>query len=67
MTDDQCKNFKTKLERLRDSLIEASNEADPHEACKILKKQFGDDFPVPAKEQTAQSRVKAIVGTNESA
>ncbi len=67
MTDDQCKNFKEKVEKLRDVLSEAYSEADPHEACKKLNKQFGDDFPIPAKEQTAQSRGKAIVGTSESA
>lgn len=67
MTDEQCKKFKTKLESLRDVLKEAYEETDTHEACKKLAKQFGDDFPIPAKEATGQSRSKAIVGTNESA
>ena len=67
MTDQQCKAFKTKLEALRDAFDEAENETDPHEACKILKKQFGDDFPVPAKEETGQNRKKAVAGTSESA
>lgn len=67
MTDQQCKNLKEKLEKLRDALVEAEQETDPHEACKILRKQFGDDFPVPAKEDTGQSRKKAVAGTSESA
>lgn len=67
MTDQQCEEFKKKLEALRDALVEAERETDPHEACKILRKQFGDDFPVPAKEETAQVRKKAVAGTSESA
>jgi len=67
MTDQQCKNFKTRLEDLREALVNAENETDPHEACKILRKQFGKDFPVPAKETTAQTRRLAVAGTSESA
>jgi hypothetical protein len=67
MTDQQCKNFKTKLEELRDALVDAENETDPHEACKILRKQFGKDFSVPAKETTGQNRRLAVAGTSESA
>ena len=67
MTDDQCTVFKEKLQKLKEVLVAAQNEADPHEACKILKKEFGDDFPVPPKEETAQNRKRAVVGTNESA
>jgi hypothetical protein len=67
MTDQQCKDFKEKLEKLRDALSEAEKEPDPHEACKILRKQFGDDFPVPPKEDTGQNRKKAVAGTSESA
>jgi hypothetical protein len=67
MTDQQCEEFKQKLEKLRDALVEAEKETDPHEACKILRKQFGDDFPVPPKEDTGQSRKKAVAGTSESA
>ncbi|MDP1801491.1 MAG: nucleotidyltransferase [Bacteroidota bacterium] len=67
MTDDQCKNFSEKLKHLKDVLEAAAIEPDPHEACKKLQKEFGQDFPVPPKEDTAQSRKRAVVGTNESA
>jgi hypothetical protein len=67
MTDDQCQTFKEKLERLKKSLVDAEAETDPHEACKILRKEFGDDFPVPDKQETGQQRRKALAGTSESA
>lgn len=63
----QCKDFKAKLEKLQTALSDAYDETDPHEACKLLQKQFGDDFPVPVKEETGQSRTKSLIGTNESA
>ncbi|MBO6571230.1 MAG: nucleotidyltransferase, partial [Balneola sp.] len=53
MSDKQMLEFKTKLETLKEVLTQASNETDPHEAAKILAKQFGDDFPIPEKEDTA--------------
>jgi hypothetical protein len=67
MSDDQCKTFKEKLNSLKSALESAESEPDPHVACKTLKKQFGDDFPVPPKEDTAQSRNKALAGTSEAA
>lgn len=67
MTDEQCKLFKEKLERLKESLDDAYSETDPQETCKILRKEFGDDFPIPPREETAQGRRKAVVGTSESA
>lgn len=67
MTVDQCKTFKEKLEKLKDVLEDAYKETDPHEACKKLRKEFGEDFPIPTKEETAQSRSKSVVTTNESA
>jgi len=67
MTDQQCENLKEKLKELRDALEDAEGETDPHEACKILRKQYGSDFPVPPKEDTGQNRKRAIAGTSESA
>lgn len=67
MSDLQCKQLKEKLKKLRDDLTKAENETDPHEACKILQKQFGEDFKVPPKEETGQSRKIAAAGTSESA
>jgi hypothetical protein len=67
MTDNQCEDFKERLQTLVDNLKKAEKEPDPHDACKILKREFGDDFPIPPKETTGQYRKAAVVGTSESA
>lgn len=67
MTDNQMATFKTKLKNLLKALEEAEAEVDPVEACKVLRKQFGDDFPVPSKEETAQRKSVAITTGSASA
>lgn len=67
MTGTQMSSFKEKLECLLDKLQQAKNETDPVEACKILKEQFGDDFPVPEESTTAQKRGPAIIVDHSSA
>ena len=54
MTENQMKTFREKLGNLRDALKEAQNEDLEDEACKFLRKQFGDEFPVPNKKDTAK-------------
>ena len=54
MTQSQMDTFNERFENLRDALIEARDEDLEEEACKILKKQFGDDFPVPESNETAK-------------
>ena len=63
----QMKNFKEKLESLRDALRDAYNEELPEDACKLLKKQFGDDFKVPEKSETAKAVSAAVISTGNSA
>ncbi len=63
----QMKNFKEKLESLRDALRDAYNEDLPEDACKLLKKQFGDDFKVPEKAETAKAVAPAVISTGNSA
>ncbi|MEM7557223.1 MAG: cyclic GMP-AMP synthase DncV-like nucleotidyltransferase [Cyanobacteria bacterium P01_A01_bin.84] len=67
MTDSQMTSFKEKLESLQTALEEAITEADPTEACKLLQNQFGDEFPVPEKKDTAKKCKKAIVSSSASA
>lgn len=67
MTDRQMEQFEAKLTILRDKLDAATAEVDPVEACKILAEVFGDDFPVPAQEQTAKRHSPAIVSSSNSA
>lgn len=67
MTNQQMKAFKEKLENLFTVLQESEDEVDPVESCKKLKKEFGDDFPVPEKNETAQKKAPAIVSSSSSA
>jgi hypothetical protein len=66
-TNRQMDVFKTKLENLRDALDAAEQDALPEEACKILAKQFGKDFPVPPKDDTGKSVKAPYVSTGNSA
>jgi hypothetical protein len=67
MTDDQTADFKVRLEKLLQALEAAHEEADPVEACTILRGQFGDDFSVPPKEETARRSSPAIISSSSSA
>jgi hypothetical protein len=67
MTDGQMSDFKTRLETLRDALNDAEDQPDTHEACKILKKQFGDDFPVPEKADTTKKTSAGVSTSGRSA
>lgn len=59
MTQLQMDQFKEKLEKLKDALEKASDEAVEIEACKILQRVFGDDFPVPAATEKAYQQKAA--------
>ena len=67
MTSRQMEDFEKKLERLLEVLDYAIEEVDPHDACKELRRVFGDDFPVPDKPDTAKRHSAAIVSTSGSA
>ncbi|RKZ52840.1 MAG: nucleotidyltransferase [Candidatus Parabeggiatoa sp. nov. 3] len=68
MTDNHMLSFKRKLESLLSILNEAQAEAEPSEACQKLQQQFGDDFPIPTKAETAFiSSAPAIVSSSSSA
>ncbi|MCK4504660.1 MAG: nucleotidyltransferase [Candidatus Aegiribacteria sp.] len=67
MSDQQMVQFKEKLHKLAGVLDEASEEADPVEACKKLQKVFGADFPVPEKDDTGEDRGPAIITSSQSA
>lgn len=67
LTKSQMANFKDRLIALRDALEEAYDEDLPEEGCKLLNKQFGDAFVVPAKADTAKATTAAAVGTGNSA
>lgn len=68
LTANQMDNFIAKLERLEEALKKAADLKDPHEACKKLQKEFGDEFPVPEKEKTGKKALAApVVQTGQSA
>jgi Second Messenger Oligonucleotide or Dinucleotide Synthetase domain len=47
LTATQMVQLKTRFINLAKSLTQAKSEADEKKACQILKKEFGEDFPVP--------------------
>lgn len=67
MSKGQMETFETKLKSLRQALVDAEAEELPEEACKKLRKQFGDDFPVPEKAATAKAVSAAVISTGHSA
>lgn len=67
MSNEQMNNFKAALKNLLDTLEQAYNESLPEDACMALAAQFGDDFPVPAKEETAKAVKAPYVNTGSSA
>lgn len=67
MTKGQMENFHERLQALRDALEAAESEDLPEDACKILTKQFGDDFKVPEKPQTAKAVTAPVINTGSSA
>lgn len=67
MTKAQMETFKLKLESLRDALQDAYDEDLPEDACKLLNEQFGDDFKVPEKAETARAVTSPVISTGNSA
>lgn len=68
LSDDEMTKLKDRLTVLADTLDEAGREADPVEACKKLRRVFGDDFPVPDPEDTGKkSSAPAIITSSSSA
>ncbi|NMO18774.1 nucleotidyltransferase [Pyxidicoccus fallax] len=67
MTDGQMTTFRERLMQLRDRLAEVAKESDPVVACKLMRKEFGEEFPVPDKDDTGQPRGRAISSGGVSA
>ena len=67
MTNTQMTTLKVKLETLRNALEDAYDESLPEEACKIMQKEFGSDFPIPDKSQTAKAVAAPYISTGTSA
>ncbi|AKT40071.1 cyclic GMP-AMP synthase DncV-like nucleotidyltransferase [Chondromyces crocatus] len=66
MTAEQMRQFHGRVETLLEALREAQSDPDPHTACMTLQREFGDDFPVPPKDDTGSPRRKAITHSGAS-
>lgn len=68
MSDGQMTKFHERLTQLKERLNEVTLEPDPVKACKLMREDFGDEFPVPEKSSTAStSATRAIVSPAVSA
>ncbi|GKX66895.1 cyclic GMP-AMP synthase DncV-like nucleotidyltransferase [Inconstantimicrobium mannanitabidum] len=57
MTNLKMNSFYEKVVKLRDALEDAKSKDDPHDACTILAKYFGDKFPIPESTQNRYQKV----------
>jgi hypothetical protein len=64
MNNFKMSEFHDKLIKLRDGLEEAKGKDDPHDACTILAKYFGEKFPIP---ESAQNRYQKVALSNAPA
>ena len=68
LTDEDMDNLKRRFRELAAGLRAADQESDPVEACKILRRYFGQDFPMPSPENTGRkTKAPAIVTSSSSA
>lgn len=67
MTCKQCQDFEDKLKLLLDALQGALDQHDPYEACRLLQRQFGEDWPECKKEETARTTGPAISSSGHAA
>lgn len=66
MSDIQMTEFKKKIDKLLDDLKEVQEEADIVEQCTKLNKIFGDDFPIPEKEETSKKQRNFVPANSAS-
>lgn len=67
MTPGQMTTFRERLLQLQDCLGKVEREPDPVVACELMRKHFGDKFPVPDKTDTGQPGGPAIATSGVSA
>ena len=67
MSEIQQDNFYKKVDALLEALNDARDEESINEACKTLRKVFGDEFPLSDDYQIEQSRKKPFVTTGNNA
>ena len=66
LTDKEMSKLKERYEAMAVALRKANEEVDPVEACLILQKVLGPDFPVPEPEDTAKKTSSPAIVTSSS-
>lgn len=66
LSDEEMDSLKVRYGVMAKALREADEVTDPVEACRILEKIFGDDFPIPEVEETAKKTAAAAIVTSSS-
>ena len=64
MTLKQLNNYYEKVTALLDALVAAQNEESEAEASKILRKIFGDDFPLVEDSKATKTAPFVVTGSN---
>jgi hypothetical protein len=67
MSDKQSESLHRKMTTLKAALLEAENAVDPVDACTRLRREFGEDFPVPDPSDTAARVAPTILRSSSSA
>jgi hypothetical protein len=67
MTDRHQGKLQDRLRNLKEALDDASQSADPHDACKTLRNQFGEDFPGPSKEEVSDEQERPWASSSSAA
>lgn len=66
MTEVQMTNFKKLIDKLYDDLEDVKQESDVVEQCKKLNKIFGEDFPIPTKENESKVQRNFVPASSAS-
>lgn len=66
LSDKAMDELKARFAELAKTLEKAGKETDPVVACKLLRKVFGDDFPVPEAKETARTTSSPAIITSSS-
>jgi len=68
LDEDAMEALKARFLTLTADLAKADGEADPVEACRLIKKHLGRDFPIPTREETGKkTSAPAIITSSSSA
>lgn len=66
LSESEMGSLKSRFTKLADALDAAATDPDPVKACETLRKEFGDDFPVPDPGESARKTSTPAVVTSSS-